>query len=160
MNIVNKSLLALVLSGLLMNTYADEVKKSFNDPFYDDFARLQKEMDEMFINFHKKYFSNNNFITTSQAIRSDFEENNNSYIITVNLPGYEEKNIHVKYEKNSLVINAKNQTSSEKKDKKFQQQEHYEGSVYQSFSLPNNAEPTKMKTEFKNGTLHVTVPKK
>ena len=160
MKILNKSLLALALCGLIMNTYADEAKKSYNDPFYDDFARLQKDMDDMFMNFHQKYFSDTNTRADTQMTKSDFKENNSSYIITLTLVGYEESNLYVKEKDQTLIIEATKQTSSEKKDAHYHQQEHFEGSMYQSFALPNNAEISKMKKEFKNGILTITIPKK
>jgi HSP20 family protein len=156
MNIVKKTILALGLGGFLVVTNAQQ---SMNDPFYEDFRKMQNDMDMMFINFHKKYFHENDF-STNNSIQTDYKETNSSYIIQMNLPGYQNSNIKISHKKQLVTIDAKQQSSNEQKSKELYKQEQYAGSIYQSFTLPNNADLEKLKDEFKNGMLTITIPKK
>lgn len=156
MKVIKQTLLVLTLGGLLVGANAQE---SFHDPFFDDFTKMQNDMDAMFKNFHQKYFGDEDLKIQSHTT-TDFKENNTSYVITMNLPGYEEANIHIKHKDGILSIEANNKTGEEKKDKHSYEKEQFIGSIYQSFSLPKNALIEKMKKEFKNGILNITIPKR
>lgn len=154
------TLVAVVLGGLLVSADAQE-QKPMDDPFYNDFVKLQKDMDSMFINFHQKYFSDEKFFNQiDMSARSDFKDDGKQYVITVNLPGFDKDSIHVKTKDDTLSIEAKNDTSTEKKDEHFYQKERYTGSVYRSFTLSKDADFSKMNTEYKNGVFTVNIPKK
>lgn len=160
MKVIKVTLMAAMLCGLLVSANAQQ-QNSLQDPFYEDFVKLQKEMDSMFVNFHQKHFNDDKFFhQMNLSAKSDFKDDGKNYVITMDLPGFDKKNIHVKTKDTMLYIEAKNDTETEKKDEHFYQRERVSGSVYRTFSLPKNADTDKLKTDLKNGVLTVTIPKK
>ena len=140
-----------------------------NDPAFQDFQKLQADMNRIFENFHKRFFSdmaipkipidiNSGF---SFSVKTDVIDKGDSYEIKANLPGVEEKAIDVKVQDNILSIEAKTQTTKEdKKDNKIIKQERYVGSFYRAMTLPSDADANKMTTDYKNGVLTINIPKK
>ncbi|MDD2357336.1 MAG: Hsp20/alpha crystallin family protein [Thiovulaceae bacterium] len=160
MKVINTTLIAAILGGLLISANAQQ-QKPLDDPFFDDFVKLQKDMDSMFVNFHQKHFGDDKFFNQMQiSAKSDFKDNEKNYIINMDLPGFDKSNIHVKIQDRIVSIDAKNNTDTEKKEEHFYQRERYVGSVYRSFTLPKDADMSKLKTEYKNGVFSVTIPKK
>ena len=161
MKLLKTTLVATLLGGLLVNAQAQTQQKQQTDPFYNDFMKLQKDMDAMFVNFHQKYFKDDKFFTqTSVSAQSDFKEEAKKYVINMNLPGFERSNIQVQTKDHTLSIKAQNDTSQETKKEHFYERERYMGSVYRSFTLPKNADTGKLSTHYKNGVLTIDIPKK
>ncbi|WP_345991706.1 Hsp20/alpha crystallin family protein [Sulfurimonas sp. HSL-1716] len=159
MKVIHSTLIAAILGGLLVSANAQE-QKPMNDPFYNDFVKLQKDMDSMFVNFHQKYFSDDKFFSQMKiSAKSDFKDDGKKYVIKMDLPGFEKSNIDVKAKDGIINIKAKNDMDTQKKDEHFYERERYTGSVYRSFSLPKNADTSKLKTDYKNGVLTIDIPK-
>jgi HSP20 family molecular chaperone IbpA len=160
MKVIHTTLMAMVLGGLLVSADAQQ-QKPVNDPFYNDFVKLQKDMDKMFINFHQKYFNDEKFSDNMEiSVKSDFKDDGKQYVVNMDLPGFDKSNIKVKAQDNVLYVKAKNDSDTEKKDEHYYEKERYTGSVYRSFTLPKDADTGKLKTEFKNGVLTIDIPKK
>ena len=156
MKVIKTTLIVGILGGLLISANAQE-QKPLDDPFYTDFVKMQKDMDSMFIDFQHKHFNDNNMKIDA---KSDFKDDGKNYVVTMDLPGFDESNIQVKVKDHTLYIDAKKDTDTEKKDEHFYQKERYIGSVYRSFMLPKDANVNKLKTEYKNGVLTIHIPKK
>jgi HSP20 family protein len=140
-----------------------------NDPVFRDFQKLQADMNKIFENFHKQFFNDmkvpqipiNMDSGFSFSVKTDVIDKGDHYEIKADLPGVEEKAIHVNVKDNVLSIEAKTQKSKEdKKDNKIIKQERFEGSFYRAMTLPSNADSSKMTTSYKNGVLIVNIPKK
>ncbi len=159
MKVIHTTLIAVVLGGLLVSADA-QGQKPINDPFYNDFVKLQKDMDSMFVNFHQKHFGDeSSFAQMDTSAKSDFKDDGKEYVIKMDLPGFDDSNIDVKTKDHTLSVQAKNDTSTEKKDEHFYEKERYTGSIYRSFPLPKDADTSKLKTNYKNGVLTIDIPK-
>ncbi len=113
----------------------DLFKDMFRDPFFKD--------DE------------------SKIMKTDIKENENSYSIIVDLPGYEKENIKIEVEDGYLTVHASIDTNNEEKEKgKFVRKERYVGSCSRSFYVGEDIEDSDIKASFKNGSLKIEVPKK
>ncbi|MCK4441690.1 MAG: Hsp20/alpha crystallin family protein [Sulfurovaceae bacterium] len=140
-----------------------------NDPVFKQFQKLQSDMNKVFENFHKQFFNDmsipkipvnldNGF---SMSVKTDVVDKGDHYEVTADLPGVDQKAINLKVKDNILSIEAKTQNSKEdKKDDKIIKQERFVGSFYRAMSLPNDANADKMTTDYKNGVLTITIPKK
>ena len=160
MKVIKTTLIVGILGGFLLGANAQE-QKPMDDPFYNDFVKMQKDMNAMFVNFNQKYFKEDKFFNKIDIeAKSDFMDDGKNYVVTMDLPGFDNSNIHVKIKNHILSINAKNDTDTEKKDEHFYQREIYKGSVSRNFTLPKDADEDKLKTEYKNGVLTVEIPKK
>jgi len=168
--IISTALLALVP---IVSIQADSniTKDPFaNDPVFKEFQKLQEDMNKVFENFHKQFFSDmsvpqipTNIMDSgfSISVRTDVVDKGDHYEIKADLPGVDQKAINVKVKNNILSIEAKTQRSKEdKKGDKIIKQERFVGSFYRAMSLPSDANADKMTTDYKNGVLTINIPKK
>jgi HSP20 family protein len=96
----------------------------------------------------------------------DIRETENSYVLEMDLPGYDEKNIEVHVDGSSLIIASKHEEREEKKGKSDENEGTYllrERRIHsfnRSFKLPENANPEDVNAAFKNGTLNLEIKKR
>ena len=94
-------------------------------------------------------------------MKTDIKENDDSYSIVVDLPGYSKDNIKVEVEDGYLTIHATiNNENEETKKGKFVRRERYFGECSRSFYVGDSVETTDVKAAFKNGILSLEIPKK
>jgi HSP20 family protein len=91
----------------------------------------------------------------------DVRETEKAYVLDMELPGYDEKNIDVHIEGGNLSIESKTEEShEEKKDEgTFILRERRLNSFSRSFKLPENADPETVSASFKNGILNLEIQK-
>lgn len=97
----------------------------------------------------------------SKVMKTDIEERNDKYLISIDLPGYEKENIKINIEDGYLNIHAKTSTVNQDKEKgKFVRKERYFGECSRNFYVGNDITEEDIKASFKNGTLVLEIPKK
>ena len=89
----------------------------------------------------------------------DIAEDDDRYVITVELPGSKKEDVTV--EMNDRVLTIRGEKRNEREEKKEQSRwvERSYGSFSRSFTLPPNAVADRVKAEFKDGVLTIEVPK-
>jgi len=95
----------------------------------------------------------------------DIQETENSYILDMELPGYDEKNIEVHVDGSSLTISSKAEDVREEKKNNentgtYILRERKVNSFTRSFKLPENADSTAVDASFKNGILNLQIKKR
>jgi HSP20 family protein len=94
----------------------------------------------------------------------DFRETDNAYIMDMELPGYDEKNINVHVNGFNLTIASKQEDQKENKageDKdNYLIKERRTNSFSHSFKLPENADTDTVNAAFKNGVLSLEIKKR
>ena len=94
----------------------------------------------------------------------DIQETENEYVLEMDLPGYDEKNIEVHVDGSSLTIASKHEEKQEKKSGENQGtyilRERRINSFSRSFKLPENADPETVNAAFKNGILTLQIKKR
>jgi HSP20 family protein len=90
----------------------------------------------------------------------DITESNKAFELTADLPGLNEKNIEVKIANGGLTIMGEKKDEKEEKGKDYHLSERHFGSFQRHFRLPETVDVEKIEATFKNGVLHVTLPKK
>jgi len=145
------------------NTTVNNTTQFVHDPFYE-IRKMQEQMMKEFAAFNSMFandpFFQNSFKDMSFSPLSDLKEKKDKYIVTIEIPGVEEKNIKIENKDNILFISATTQKSSDKKDENFIQKERYVQSFKRVFTLPDDANMDKLKNEYNNGILTITIPKK
>jgi HSP20 family protein len=89
----------------------------------------------------------------------DVSEDDDNYLVEVELPGLSEKDVEVKVENGVLTIASRKDESREEKDEGYIRKERRHYSFSRSFSLPDNVDLEKITANFKNGLLDIAVPK-
>ena len=94
----------------------------------------------------------------------DVKENENSYILEMELPGKTEKDVDIELNHGNLTISSKDEeVKDEKKDTKNEKyilKERKISKFERRFALPKDVDSEKISANFKNGILTVNMMKK
>ncbi len=96
----------------------------------------------------------------AKMMKTDIRENDDKYIIDMDLPGYEKENISLEIEDGYLNVHASTSTTSDEEKEKYIRKERFYGECSRSFYVGDAVTEEDIKASFKNGTLTVEVPKK
>lgn len=88
-----------------------------------------------------------------------WDDHDNVYVET-DLPGMEQKNIKVSVKGDVLTIAGKKENVQEEKKKNYYRCERIQGSVYRAVDLPTTVDPARVKANYKDGVLKITLPKR
>jgi HSP20 family protein len=85
----------------------------------------------------------------------DISEDEKEYLIQVELPEVQKADVKVTAEKGMLTIMGERKFEKEEKGRKYHRIERAFGTFGRSFSLPDDANPTRVSAAFKDGVLTV-----
>jgi len=88
----------------------------------------------------------------------DILENDESYMLSVEVPGISKDDIKIWIEKNLLIVSGEKKNSYGEKDTRHYGERRF-GKFERSFWIPEDANRENVKAEFENGILNVTVSK-
>jgi len=89
----------------------------------------------------------------------DVSENDAAYLIKGEIPGVKKDDVKVTIEDGMLTMRGERKQEKEDKGEKYHRIERSYGSFVRSFRLPEDADETGIKAEFKDGLISVTLPK-
>jgi HSP20 family protein len=89
----------------------------------------------------------------------DITEDEKEYLIKAELPDMKKEDVRLTVENEVLAISGERKFEKEEKEKKYHRTERAYGSFVRSFSLPKDADGSKVSADFKDGMLHVHLPK-
>jgi HSP20 family protein len=99
-------------------------------------------------------------ITVSQwAPVVDITEDAHEYLIKAELPEIKREDVKVTVENGMLTLSGERRLEKEETGKKYHRVERAYGSFLRSFHLPEDTDPEKVGAEFKEGVLHIHLPK-
>lgn len=94
-------------------------------------------------------------------IRMDVKENEQSYVVHVDIPGVSKDDIHVSIEGNTVSISAEARKSAEQKEgETVLLRERAFGRVSRSFTLENEIDESTSSARYQDGVLELLLPKK
>lgn len=119
----------------------------------DSFTSL---FDGMFPTFKLDLPEFNGFFSPSV----DIEEQDDSYVITADLPGVKKEDVSVTLEDGILTLSAERSEKTEKKKKgKIIRQERRSGSYSRSFTVGHDLKEADIQASFKDGVLTLKLPR-
>ena len=86
-------------------------------------------------------------------------ESDNEILLTADLPGLEDKDIHIGVEENLLSVTGE-RTCEKREQAEYLRSERLYGKFPRSFRLPETADLEKISAKLRNGVLTISVPKK
>ncbi|MCS6317646.1 MAG: Hsp20/alpha crystallin family protein [Nitrospira sp.] len=89
----------------------------------------------------------------------DITEDAKEYLIKAELPEIKKEDVKLTVQDNVLAISGERKYEKEEKGKKYQRVERAYGSFLRSFTLPEDADGSKVAAEYKDGILNVHLPK-
>ena len=112
--------------------------------------------DEMFKDpFFSRMDSNKN------VMKTDIREQDGDYLMDIDLPGYAKEDISAELKDGYMTITATKNESNDTKDENgnYIHRERYTGSCSRTFYVGNGVTEEDIKASFKDGTLHLSIPK-
>jgi len=160
--IVSTLFMVLVLSTSGVIAIEKSSDTSFN-PF-EEIQKMQKEMDSIFERFHQKMTKEDMFSKFTLSFPStpamDIVDEGDNYVLQVDMPGAEKNKIDITVEERVLKIEAETSKDKKEKGKGYLKQERFTSSYMRMITLPEDANAKKLESEYKNGVLKITIPKK
>ncbi|MDF1812509.1 MAG: Hsp20/alpha crystallin family protein [Verrucomicrobiales bacterium] len=91
----------------------------------------------------------------------DISEDDESFIIKADLPDVDKDDVNVTVQNGYLTLSGERRMEKEEEDKKkkYHRIERSYGSYTRSFALPENVDGGAVKAKFKDGVLHIVLPK-
>jgi len=146
----------------------------FDDPFGDDIFKemyqMQKEMDKIFERMQERmdqrtklwnYPTRQTFLPGNRVRTvSLFEDKGTHYEYDTQIPQNPDNQIDISINDGILHFKATVSTVNKTKDQTSQMQQHYVSMIQRSETLPADADPRSLKSEYKNGQLVLTLEKK
>jgi len=115
---------------------------TFFDDFFNDFPPAMRRSGE-------------NWMPSVDIMEKDGE-----MILRCEIPGMNEKDIDLKIEGNVLTLKGEKKQENENKGDNYHRVESYYGVFARSFTLPQTVDTEKIRADYKNGVLTVTIPQK
>ncbi|MBI4167205.1 MAG: Hsp20/alpha crystallin family protein [Acidobacteria bacterium] len=129
------------------------------EPF-SNVLTAQREFDRLFKEAFSPFSGESELSTRTWAPPVDIYETENDIVLKAELPGVDPKDVEVKVEDNTLYLKGERKFEKEVANENYHRVERSYGSFARSFSLPNSISTEKVKAEFKDGLLTLTLPKR
>ena len=89
----------------------------------------------------------------------NINEANDEYLVTMDLPGVEKKDVEIKVSDGFLTISGERKIVNQDSENNRVLHESAHGAFSRSFELSTDIKVDKIKAKFKNGVLTITIPK-
>ena len=125
---------------------------------------LRKRTNNLFDDFFGEMFDDPFFTQsmTPQLMKTDVLEKDGQYLLDIELPGYEKKDVQAELKDGYLTITASTTKNNDEKNKdgKYIRKERFSGTCSRSFYVGDAITQEDVKAKFENGVLTLMVPKK
>ncbi len=130
------------------------------DRWPSDFFGIQREINRVFDNFFRGGAqADENFMTSYWTPAVDIAEQENEYVVKMELPGVNKEDVKISLESNILTIKGEKKQEKEEKNRNVHRLERSYGSFQRSFTLPTTVKSDKIEATFKDGVLSISLPK-
>ncbi len=125
------------------------------------FDELQRELEQTFESLRRSLLPRERESETVGFVPAvDIKEEEDRYLIQVDLPGVDPQDVEVTLENNVLTIRGERKTEAEEKREGYYRVERVYGSFFRSFTLPAEVDEEKIEASYKDGVLTISVPKR
>ena len=114
-----------------------------------------------FNNLFDDMFDDSFFRSYNSYMKTDIKEVDNQYVLDIEMPGFNKKDISVELNDGYLTISGNKSTNNDEKDTKGNiiRQERYSGSYSRSFYVGDSSKKEDIKANYDNGELKIYLPK-
>jgi HSP20 family protein len=130
------------------------------DPFRE-IATLQERMNRLFqeASGHTRG-AEEDYATGSWIPSVDVRETKDTLELQVEVPGIDPKDVTVSVENGVLTLRGTRKFEKASEGETYHRIERAYGIFERSFTLPTNVNPEKIEARYRQGVLHLTVPKR
>lgn len=90
----------------------------------------------------------------------DIFEDDEQFMVKVDLPGLEEKDIHVTFDGHLLTIQGERRDEDSNPGEEYYSRERFRGKFHRILHLPNTVSAEGLRARYHQGVLRVEIPKK
>ena len=125
-----------------------------------DLLSIRDEVNRLFDNFFTGLPERRRGLLDGEWAPSvDVAETDNEVVVTAELPGVKQDDVDITVTDDVLTLKGEKKEEKEVKEKNYHRIERSYGSFQRSVSLPAGVQADKAKATYKDGVLHITVPK-
>ena len=126
----------------------------FGESLFDDMFPF----DDSFFTSKKNPLYGKN---ASRVMKTDIKENEGSYELDIDLPGFKKDEIQIELKDGYLTVSAEKGLDKDEEDKKgkYIRKERYAGALSRTFYLGEEIREEEIKAKFENGILSVSILK-
>jgi HSP20 family protein len=129
------------------------------DPF-KEMDELNKRLNSLFSLSPSRQSNGKEAMTVAEWLPLvDITEDDKQYLIKAELPEVPKDAVKVTVENGVLTLSGERKFEKEEKDRKYHRIERAYGSFTRSFTVPDDADDSKVSAEFKDGVLTVRLTK-
>lgn len=121
---------------------------------------LRKEMDRIWQEFFGKTYFPERYEVVEWAPAVDVSETEDAVIVKADLPGVKPEDIEINIVDNVLTLKGEKKREVEEKKENYYRVERFYGSFMRAIQLPTEVEIEKVKAQYKDGVLKISLPKK
>lgn len=126
-----------------------------------ELENFERRMSDLFDRFHERFFGGERERPIwgenwAPAIESHVDKGN--LVVKADLPGLDPKEISIAVTGNQLRIEGERKQEEKKEEKDYLYQEVSYGKFVRSIPLPEGVDTDKIKANYKNGVLEITMP--
>ncbi len=127
------------------------------DPFRE-FATIQDRMNRLFGDAYLGRPDDVSFQGNWVPAVDIYENDQKDVVLKVDLPDVAREDIEVSVENNTLTLKGSRKAATDVKEEQYRRVERAYGAFSRSFTLPSTVDAGKVKAEYKQGVLTVTLP--
>ncbi len=90
----------------------------------------------------------------------DISATDKEYTVNIEVPGVDEKDIHIELAGNTLTVRGEKRQEKEEKGRNFYRKERTYGTFQRILSLPEDADQERIEASFSKGVLTITIPRR
>ena len=125
-----------------------------------DLEDMQRRMSSFFDIAPAGNGGDKELLTASEWLPSvDISEDDKEFLVKAELPDVKKEDIKVHVENGVLTITGERKFEKEDKGRKYHRIERSYGNFTRSFTMPEAVKADKVTADFKDGVLHVCLPK-
>jgi len=128
------------------------------DPFRE-VGTIRDDIDRIFDSFLGRFRTGRVALDSFWTPLVDLEETKDSLLVRTELPGMKKEEIKISLEGDSLHISGERKQEREEKNKTYHRIERSYGKFERVIPLPTEIEKEKVKANYQDGVLEITLPK-
>jgi HSP20 family protein len=120
--------------------------------------RMNRLFDESFRGLGRSGSEDDWALGGSWAPAVDIYHQDGNIVLKAEVPGMDPKDVEIRVENNVLTLRGERKLDNEVKKESYHRVERAYGTFTRSFTLPNVVDTEKIKADYRDGVLRVTLP--
>jgi HSP20 family protein len=131
----------------------------FDRPFFREMEEMSDRLGRLFGTWTRPLDVQESLKVADWTPAIDIQETDKEYLVKVEIPEVRKEDVHITVEDDVLAVTGERKLEKEEKGRKFHRIERSYGTFLRTFTIPTDADGTKIAAEFKEGLLLVKLPK-